>query len=339
MSAIPHGGDLSDLPAPAAAQEPWLDLSTGINPHAWPARISTGALAALPQRGALQRLLRAARHAYRVPATAAVVAAPGTQAILQWLPEVLPVRTVAVLAPTYAEHLAVWSRTLGRAADRRPPVRPVATLEEAAGCDLAVVVNPNNPDGRLLAPARLRAFAAARPAAGGVNLLVDEAFGDLVPEQTTGGAPHTLVLRSFGKFYGLAGLRLGFAVGPPAVVARLAEALGPWAVGGPALEAGAAALEDGEWAHTMRTRLAGEREALDRVLLGAGLRIVGGTDLFRLIHTRRADLWHAALLRRAINTRRFEDAPEHLRIGLPGAALPRLAAALAAAGDEVGAAS
>jgi cobalamin biosynthetic protein CobC len=271
-------------------------------------------------------LLTTARKAYAVQPDAGIVAAPGTQAILQWLPQVVPARRVAVVGPTYAEHAAVWARAGAQ-------VETVATLEKADKADLAVVVNPNNPDGRIHPPQELAAFAADR--SGGVALVVDEAFGDLLPHLTVAGAPGTIVLKSFGKFYGLAGLRLGFAVSALDVTARLAAALGPWAVSGPALAIGTQALADTAWAEAMRARLTREAAELDRVLMAAGLPVVGGTDLFRLVETATAPQWHEALAAEGVWTRAFDEAPHRLRIGLPGVLMSRLEAALAAARHRV----
>jgi cobalamin biosynthetic protein CobC len=320
-----HGGDLAQARAHAGRAD-IVDLSTGINPHPYPAtHVTQGALTALPQPGAMSALLSAARVAYGVPDDAAILAAPGTQAILQWLPHVVPARRVAIIGPTYGEHAATWSR--------RADVTTVPDLASAHGADLVVAVNPNNPDGRILPAQTLRAFAARHGprAPAGLALVVDEAFADLDPAITLAGAPHTLVLRSFGKFYGLAGLRLGFAIGPHELIAALADALGPWAVSGPALQVGATALADTAWARAMRARLAAERAALDEALASADLPVSGGTDLFRLVETAEAPRWHAALAAEGIWTRPFDYAPRWLRIGQPGPALPRLRAALDAA--------
>lgn len=322
VSAIPHGGDLGDAArlagSAAAAAHGWLDLSTGINPHTFPAVHDAAALKRLPQRADEDRLIAAARRAYRVPDDAAILAAPGTQAIIQWLPHVLPADRVTVLGPTYAEHAAVWSR--------HAPTTEAATLPTDG---LAVVVNPNNPTGRVVPQDTLAAFASAG-APGTVRLVVDEAFGDLTPDVSAAGLPGTIVLKSFGKFYGLPGLRLGFAIGPAPVIARLAEAIGPWAVPAPALVTGAAALADDAWATAMRARLTREAAELDTVLTAAGLTVVGGTALFRLVETPDAAALQRALARHAIWTRAFPYAPTWLRIGLPGPHLPRLEAALAA---------
>lgn len=316
-SALAHGGELSD--AAAFGHGPILDLSTGINPHAYPAAWDMRSLAALPQRSAMDALLRAARSAYRVPDTAHIVAAPGTQAILQWLPHIVPATEVAVIGPTYQEHAARWQRS--------SVVHERAEFDPHAAA-LVVVVNPNNPDGRLypkevlaewantLAAGRGRALAEA----GHPVLIVDEAFMDLSPGETVAGMPHTLVLRSFGKFYGLAGLRLGFAIGSAATVARITDALGPWAVSAPALSIGRSALADEAWASAMRKQLAEERAHLDDCLSAAGLAVRGGTDLFRLVETENAGAWQRAMAEEGVWTRSFSYAPTWLRIGLPGPA-------------------
>lgn len=321
-----HGGDLGE--AAATGNAIWLDLSTGINPHSYPAANDASALHALPQRADEARLQAAARAAYRVPDGAGLVAAPGTQAIIQWLPHLLTARRVAILGPTYQEHEAAWQRTA--------EVRVHGRLDPDAA-DLWVVVNPNNPDGRRLDPATLAGFAdtLARgrgreyAARGEPVLVVDEAFMDPAPGETVAGAPGTLVMRSFGKFYGLAGLRLGFAIGAPTMTARLGEALGPWAVGTPALQIGAAALADAAWAEAMRARLARERAALDAMLGAAGFAVAGGTDLFRLAVHVDAQRWHARLAAAGVWTRRFADHPTWLRFGLPGTAAERFASTLA----------
>jgi cobalamin biosynthetic protein CobC len=232
---------------------------------------------------------------------------------------------VAIAGPTYSEHAIAWSRT-----DRI--VSPQAGWLELARADVAVVVNPNNPDGRLIERPQIAALADDLAKRRGV-LIVDEAFCDITPEASAvplAARDNLIVLRSFGKFFGLAGLRLGFCIGAPAFAGRLADALGPWAVSGPALEIGARALTDAAWIGQTRARLAAQRARLQGVLAGAGLRIVGGTDLFCLIDSPSAGVLHRHLGAAGILVRRFADQPRWLRFGLPGddAGLARLAAAL-----------
>jgi cobalamin biosynthesis protein CobC len=197
----------------------------------------------------------------------------------------------------------------------------------------AVIVNPNNPDGRVTDRATL-ARAAAQVRDRGGWLVIDEAFADVEPGISAAGLCVDLpvvVLRSFGKFFGLAGLRLGFAIAPPDIAQRIASALGPWPCSGPALHIGTAALRDHEWARCTRDAIAQQARELDAVLMAAGFGIAGGTGLFRLARHPYAGKAHAAVAARHIWCRRFEWADDLLRFGLPGDRdrLDRLAAALA----------
>lgn len=305
-----HGGDIAGARARFPdAPEPWVDLSTGINPHPYPVPpLSPQAFTRLPGRDALDRLLRAAAARYGAPSPAHVVAAPGTQSLLPTIARMAGCGVARVLSPTYAEHARACALA-GHA------VQEVERLEDLAGADLAIVVTPNNPDGRLHSAEALRALAHRVGL-----LLVDEAFLDTGGEAMDGlvDALPLVVLRSFGKYYGLAGVRLGFAVCAPERAEALRAVLGPWAVSGMALEIGAAALEDGAWAEATRARLAADAARLDGVLAGAGLRVIGGTPLFRLVSSPQAPAVHERLCRAGILTRPFPTHPDRLRFGLPG---------------------
>jgi len=321
VSAPVHGGDLDRAVArfggdPAA----WIDLSTGINRRPWPVQgPSVRAWQALPTNAALGRLTEAARAAYG--AGGAVLPVPGAQAAIGALPRLWPCGRARVLGPTYTGHAAALAAAGWI-------VEEVTTPAALAGADLAVIVNPNNPDGRALPAGEVMGLHARSG-----RLLVDESFADVVPCLSVAartGPPGLVVLRSFGKFYGLAGLRLGFVLADDATVAGLGGLLGPWPVSGPAAEIGAAALADGDWAEATRARLAGEVARLDELAAGAGWRLLGGTALFRLYETGDADRAQARLARHLIWSRRFDRSPGALRLGLPGgeAEWARLAAAL-----------
>jgi len=306
-----HGGDLATARAlfPEAPQ-PWVDLSTGINPIPYPLPVLPLSLwTRLPGADDQAALIAAARAAYRVPADAGIVAAPGTQILIELLPRFSPSGPVTILGPTYAEHGHAW-RKAGYV------VTETVLLAEAAAT--IVVVNPNNPDGRVLSQAELTSLAAHCAARGGV-LVIDEAFADFTPEASIIPElpPSAIVLRSFGKTYGLAGLRLGFAVGTPDLMARLKAALGPWSVAGPALHVGAQALTDADWLAETGKERARDAARLDSLLAPYG-RIVGGTTLFRLLETPAAAALFARLGRHGIYVRRFQNAPDRLRFGLPG---------------------
>ena len=324
---LEHGGDLSGAVArfgiPVAD---WLDLSTGINPVPYPVpALPAEVWTRLPQRDREADLLRAARTFYAADSDAGIVAAPGTQALLQWLPTLLPPGPVAIVGPTYGEHLAVW-HAAGHDA------REVPGLEHRGGARVCVIVNPNNPDGRLAARAALLDCAADLARRGGF-LVVDEAFADAEPAASiaaAAGRPGLVVLRSFGKFFGLPGVRLGFALTDPETASALQGRLGPWAVSGPAIEIGRVALADQRWAAETREQLRVMAGHLDAVATGAGVQVVGGTTLFRLLRTEHANALYEHLGRAGILTRRFAYRSDWLRLGLPPdeQALARLATRL-----------
>jgi cobalamin biosynthetic protein CobC len=313
---LAHGGDLgaARLLFPDAP-EPFVDLSTGINPHSYPIpRLEPGVFLRLPEPSAVRRLAGIAAQAYGAPSAACIVAAPGTQILLPCVAALVPPGRAAVLATTYAEHARV-AHLVGHA------VQQVAGIEQLRDADLAIVVNPNNPDGRVVDKGELIGLADELRRRGGL-LMVDEAFMDVGPDGASLGADvmrgNIVVLRSFGKFFGLAGVRLGFAITAPEIAARVNAWLGPWAVSGPAIAIGETALADLAWTKAMRTTLAADTSRLDELLAGAGLDIVGGTSLFRLVHTVKANALFHHLGGAGILVRRFIEQPTWLRFGLPG---------------------
>ncbi|MBV9519214.1 MAG: threonine-phosphate decarboxylase [Hyphomicrobiales bacterium] len=329
MDAVYHGGDLAAASSRfPAAPRPFIDLSTGINPHPYPVgKLSKEAWTRLPEPSAIRALEAIAATAYRASTAEGVVAAPGAQALIQLLPRLVDARRVGVLGFTYAEHEASW-RAAGAS------VSTVEELDDLASFDVAVVVNPNNPDGRRTAPHAL-AMMGSRLARGGGTLIVDEAFMDaepfvhsLVPSLPLARA---VVLRSFGKFYGLAGLRLGFAIASPDLAEPIRRGLGPWAVSGVSIEIGSRALADRAWRERAIRGIAKGAARLDAMLARAGFEIIGGTPLFRLARHSHAPTWFERLGRQGISVRSFPSAHEDwLRFGLPGAPVEwrRLEAAL-----------
>lgn len=326
-SAVPHGGNLDAARRRfPGAPEPFLDLSTGIAPRAYPLPpLPPEALTRLPEPADHAALCALAARRWGVPAGARVVAAPGTQILLPMIAALRPPGAARILGPTYAEH-ARAAALAGHA------VREVPVLEALTPATVMTVVNPDNPTGRVLPFAVLEALAATQRATDGL-LVVDEAFLDAAPDLPTalplvpGGG--VVVLRSFGKFHGLAGVRLGFAVAPEAIAARLEALLGPWCVAGPALHAGLAALADDAWAAAQREHLRAAAGRLDAVVAAAGLTVLGGTPLFRFVAAPPGT--GARLGRAGILVREFPHWPDRLRLGLPPdeAGLARLAAALA----------
>lgn len=320
MHRIEHGGNLRRAESLfPAAPRPWIDLSTGINPHTYPMPLlSPEAFARLPEPDDLARLKQTAAGVYGAASADQIAAAAGTQILLPLLIEARfgsfspEGKTAAILSPTYAEH-AQMARLAGFA------VRETQEVADLFAADLAIVVNPNNPDGRLIARDKLLSLGRHLQAKGGL-LVVDEAFMDvLAPGDSVADNVHDglAVLRSFGKFYGLAGVRLGFAVTSEAVATRLSAWLGPWVIPGPTLAIGLAALSDTAWQLEMRQRLDREAGELDRLLSAAGLTVAGGTSLFRYLRHSEAQCLFRHLGQAGILVRRFADRPDALRIGLP----------------------
>ncbi|MBK5196898.1 MAG: threonine-phosphate decarboxylase [Methyloceanibacter sp.] len=316
LAPLNHGGDLGaarDLFP--GAPEPFLDLSTGINPHPYPVpQLSADLFARLPEPASLAELTEIAAKAYGAPSAAHVVAGPGSQILMAQVASLLARGRAAVLAPTYAEH----ARVAELAGHNAVKVADVAQLADAR---LAIVVNPNNPDGRTIAKDALLVVADRLRRRGGL-LVVDEAFMDVGADGAS-LADHVehdniVVLRSFGKFYGLAGLRLSFALASPPIATRLAAALGPWPVSGAALTIGRKALDDAAWREATRASLAEAALKLEVLLAQAGLEVIGGTTLFRLVRTAEAETLFQHLGQKGILVRRFAEQPTWLRFGLPG---------------------
>lgn len=296
---LEHGGRLREAAkrwgVPLAD---WLDLSTGIAPWSWPVPpIPPEAWRRLPEEG--DGLEAAARDCYG--AAGHLLALPGSQAAIQALPHLMPAGRVAIPSPTYGEHPAAW-----RAASH-------ALVAWDAPADYAVVCNPNNPTGQRHTRAEL--LYRAR----GLRLLVvDESFVDATPADSLAdrATDNIVVLRSLGKFFGLAGARVGFAIAAPDLLARLADALGPWAVSNPARAVARQALADATWQAAQRKRLAVASGRLAALLRNAGLGEPTGCALFQYCVTPRAEEIHKQLARRGILVRLFDD-PSALRFGLP----------------------
>jgi cobalamin biosynthetic protein CobC len=321
-----HGGQLGAARAAYVhAPQPWIDLSTGINPKSYPAPRARGVtLNRLPDIGELSRLEAVAAAAFGVGDPQRVVATGGTEPALRLLPYIFGQKAGAIAGaviagPTYGSHADGWER-----AGVRARVVPESQLEDSVADRLAlVVVNPNNPDGRIVSRERLRHLYDAVGARGGV-LVVDEAFAEVTPESSVADiagsdeARHLVVLRSFGKFYGLAGLRLGFVVGTPALMARIRSVIGDWPVSVDAMAAGLAAYADREWAERTRVQLARSARRLDGVLSRCGFEVVGGTSLYRLVRADDAPVRFERLAAAGILTRPFQHDSSLLRFGLPG---------------------
>jgi cobalamin biosynthetic protein CobC len=318
-----HGGRLAAARAAfPRAPSPWLDLSTGINPQPWSGPRATAAdLARLPDPQDLAVLEAVAAAAFGV-APERVAAVPGAEAGLRNLPHLTGARAVEIVSPTYGGHAEAWDAA-------EVPVAAIADLD-AATAPAVVLVNPNNPDGRIVAAADLAA-KAHRMSDQGRWLIVDESFVEAAPQLSVAAetAPRLVVLRSFGKFYGLPGVRLGFVLGAPELIARVRGRSGDWPVGAEAIRAGTDAYSDAGWRAQTLARLTDDAARLDGLLRAAGFEVLGGTALFRLARAADAPRRFDRLCRQGVLTRPFPHDPTWLRFGLPHTAgWPRLEAAL-----------
>lgn len=326
-SVLLHGGalDLMKKQFPSAS-DPWIDMSTGINPWPYPTTsIADQSLRHLPTAAEFESCIQ--RMATAIGASAEhLLLAPGSEILIGLLPLVLQATRVCVTARSYGDHAKAWQNTDVQLIEDDDP------LDLVGQSDVLVLCNPNNPDGRTWSVEQLLAAADSLQKRGGW-LIIDEAYADLDPTRSVvgyGGQSGLIVLRSFGKFYGLAGLRLGAMVAPRPVLDAMRHYLGVWPVSGPALKIGTEAYRDVAWQDYNRQRLAAARASLDNVLRLCGVEVIGGTDLFRLIRVADAESCWRDLAERGIYVRRFDWSEHFLRLGLPPSedALRRLKIAL-----------
>jgi cobalamin biosynthetic protein CobC len=326
-----HGGriDAVALLYPSAPQ-PWIDLSTGINSVAWPVPpIPFARYQRLPLAREMAQMTAAAAEAYGCPANAAILPVPGSEIAIRLLPRMSGHGRVGILTPTYGSHAAAWR-------DAGAEVHELVALPDPNIQDLQtlIVVNPNNPDGRAVTRADLAVFAKAWTATGR-RLIVDEAFADVRTDVSVLAMQElpvgVVVLRSLGKFFGLAGLRVGFVVTTEPDASAWRRLLGDWPVSGPACEIATLALRDAAWIASTRARLAADRRRLDGILGRAGLKLLGGTDLFGLFEGPDGIDLLDHFARAGVLIRSFAAAPRRYRFGFPAdeAAWRRLKAACA----------
>lgn len=330
---LTHGGNLHEAAARfGIPYAQWLDLSTGINPHGYPVPpVPADAWRRLPDEG--DGLADCAARYYGAPDALHVLPVAGSQAAIRALPALLPRASVGVAPLTYSEYAPAFERAGHR-------VMPLDVSRDALPDALthAIVVNPNNPTAEHLSASTLLAWHAQLSARGG-TLLVDEAFADTMPEASLAAHTHRdglIVLRSPGKFFGLAGVRAGFVLAAPALLDSLRRTLGAWTVSGPARHAVKAALADRAWQEQMRARLAADGARLVALLHAHGFR-TRGTPLFAWTDDSRAADLHDALATRGVWTRLFASSGS-VRFGLPASEeeWTRLADSLRAALDTPG---
>lgn len=313
LALIKHGGNLRE----AAKQyniplENWVDLSTGINPNGWlPAEIPTHVWQRLPEEN--DGLVEAAQQYYGVKS---ILPVAGSQAAIQTLPLCRRKSTVGIISPAYAEHAYCWRQ----AGHHVIAIQREQIEQQLSNLDVLIIINPNNPDTFLTPHAHLVSWHQQLAKKGGW-LIVDEAFMDSTPkhsllQQNLDTLPKLIVLRSLGKFFGLAGLRLGFVIAKPELLEIIRQKQGTWAISHPTRWIGKHALQDNVWQIQSRQSLQQLSQALQQCLSSVNLKNVKTTHLFCYIQLETAKELREHLAQHGIWVRYF-DQPKAIRIGLP----------------------
>ena len=292
-----HGGGIDAAIAQyGGTRNTWVDLSTGINPVPYPLPdFAKFHWTQLPDQAAFDAFEIVARKFWNIPENAAIIPASGASAIIAMLPSILEGSSAVIPEPTYNEHRAAYL---------------AHGWQISKTGDVKTIVHPNNPDGHLYAQEDLTAQTC----------VIDESFCDICPEFSM--ASHAtdrghIVIKSFGKFWGLAGMRLGAAIVPERMASTIRERIGPWAVSGPALHTGTLALQDNQWINETRKRLKADAKKLDDIMFEKGVKSIGGTSLFRLYHVQSARACYERFAENQILTRVFPYSEHFLRLGIP----------------------
>ncbi len=309
-----HGGALDVIAEQYPnAPAPWIDLSTGINPWPWPVQACEQvSLNQLPTKSAYQDCAKAMSQ-YLNTRVENILLSPGSELLIRLLPTIISPRHVVIHSPTYGDHYQAWKAAESHVLETRNP------LAHAAEADCVVICNPNNPDGHIYSRKELTDALEVLSSSNG-NLIVDEAYADLDPNLSLAdlaGQKGLIILRSTGKFFGLAGLRLGALLAHETILNTMRERLGVWSISSQALHIGTAAYQDFDWQIQTRSKLKSAAQRLDDLLENSAVNLVGGTSLFRFLETENAHQAWDILASQGIYTRRFSWSSKHLRIGLP----------------------
>ncbi len=270
LAAPKHGGDLAYWQRKVGNDAlNWLDLSSACNREPWPVpEVSTALWMALPDQTEL--LEQAERYFARRPNAIGA----GSQHIIESLPPLLREsgcltnQTVFVPRIGYQEHAFAW-RKWGYDIVYYDALEELLTQHWA----VAVVIQPNNPTGEL-ASASILSQLVAHAEQQGASLVVDEAFIDATPEwsvlnhqQTKDLSESLFVMRSVGKFFGLAGARVGFVFCASKWQVALNNLLGPWPVATPSLHLVSLALADTAWqSHALQNLTVRQAAFVERVM-------------------------------------------------------------------------
>lgn len=306
-----HGGNLDEA-AQAYGFEPGMmhDLSTGIAPMSYQMPLpASDAYQALPLASDMEALCKVARACYRVPDAASLCVGGGSQALLAALPYLFASCLVWCPEPTYNEHHYRWEKASHQVDGG------LSCPQEAK---IIILGQPNNPTGRLWQADEIARYLAHVKQCDGL-LIIDEAFVDIMPEHSScqiAGDEALVILRSVGKFYGLAGLRVGFAIGGANFIARLQDEIGPWPVSQPALLVAKTALADKDWQARHLAKLQEICDWQSDVLAKAGFEIITSMALFITIRHKRMAAFHHHLASHGYWTRIYQNDKQMMRLGL-----------------------
>jgi len=309
---LKHGGRLQE-----AAQnhqiplEQWIDLSTGINPNGYPIpAIPAEAWQRLPEEH--DGLIAAAQQYYQ---SESILAVAGSQAAIQTLPLLRAKSVVGLLTPSYAEHAHAWKK----AGHDLHLINQVQEIDSHIHqLDTLILVNPNNPTGETFSAQQCLHWLEILNKKQGW-LIIDEAFIDAEPELSLSAlSPRKglIILRSIGKFFGLAGIRSGFVLAEATILKTLNEHLGPWTLSTPSRLVTTEALKNNSWQTATRADLQKNSLRLQQLLTQYQLSPTGSNALFHWVKTEQATHLHQQLAKKAVFTRLFTQ-PNSLRFGLP----------------------
>ena len=323
MKHFNHGGDLFEFQKlhPDTTQQ-WIDLSTGLNPtpYPWQLNIPQEELACsahkLPQKRDHEECLVQWTKYLNAADSSEWLLIAGSQAFINITPRIFPDHNCLIVAPTYNEHERVWFN-----ADRKYKLikRDQLKVNLFTPNSLLIITNPNNPDGYTWDKSKLLEIASTLAKNNGI-LIVDEAFADLTPENSlaSDNLPENIILlRSLGKFFGLAGLRLGIARLPNFIKQKTILEFGPWSVNALALKIAQYALQDKTWISNTRLNLKSNADNLSDILIKSGFHTMGKTDLFQLVEHRDFEYINNKLTQNGIYVRTFENDKKLMRFGLP----------------------
>lgn len=308
---LEHGGCLQQVAAQYHIPlKEWIDLSTGINPDAWPVPdIPASAWARLPETN--DKLVDVATQYYDCENLLPVA---GSQAAIQALPRLKIKSRIGMLQPAYAEHAHAWQQ-----AGHDVIVINHENIDTSIDdIDSLLIINPNNPTGRYFSAHTLLNWHQRLQQKNGW-LIVDEAFMDITPENSM--ATHSqlnglIVLRSLGKFFGLAGARVGFVLAQSDLLEQLSDMLGPWPVTGPSRHIASKALIDTHWQTKTRQKLISQGQQLQDLLIRYNLNPTGKCALFQWVEHPDFALLAEHFRQQGILVREFKN-PASLRFGLP----------------------